>query len=58
MITPFSISRLPRIEFGAGVISKLPELKSLGTDEPHLAEKIYSLQRRLEELLKDRSPIV
>ena len=26
MITPFSISRLPRIEFGAGVISKLPEL--------------------------------
>ena len=41
-----------------GTLSKLPELKSLGTDEPHLAEKIYSLQRRLEELLKDRSPIV
>lgn len=26
MIAPFSIARLPRIEFGAGVISKLPEL--------------------------------
>ena len=26
MIKPFSITRLPRIEFGAGVIAKLPEL--------------------------------
>ena len=26
MIKPFSIARLPRIEFGAGVIAKLPEL--------------------------------
>ncbi|MCP5424147.1 MAG: iron-containing alcohol dehydrogenase [Gammaproteobacteria bacterium] len=26
MIEPFSIARLPRIEFGAGVIAKLPEL--------------------------------
>jgi alcohol dehydrogenase len=26
MIKPFSITRLPRIEFGAGVVAKLPEL--------------------------------
>ncbi len=31
-ITPFSVSRLPRIEFGAGVLSKLPTLaRSFGS---------------------------
>ena len=31
-ITPFSVSRLPRIEFGAGVLNKLPTLaRTFGT---------------------------
>lgn len=54
-----NLERLRNSDFEKLIVtlSMLPELQDIRAEEPHLAKKIYSLKRKLEELLEEKAPV-